>query len=226
MVTNTSKSLQILSFGFKLKEKLTECWRQDMSSASIRMATIKDAEEINGIYESYIEKSAITFEYVPVPVEEFRERMRSVLQRLPYLVCEVDHKIVGYAYVSPFKARAAYAWDLEITVYLHVDYYRRNIGSALYQALLELSKQLGYRNIYALITDPNEKSKKLHESIGFKKVGFYPETGYKLGEWWGVNVMWKKIESEEKEPKPTKTVHSLSQETLHSILTNACKLIR
>ena len=197
-----------------------------MSSASIRMATIEDAEEINGIYESYIEKTSITFEYVPVPVEEFRERMKSVLQRLPYLVCEVDHKIVGYAYVTPFKARAAYAWDLEITVYLHEDYYRRNIGSALYQALLEISKQLGYRNIYALITDPNEKSKKLHESIGFTKVGFYPETGYKLGQWWGVNVMWKQIGTREKNPKPTNSVHSLSQASLDSIFADACQIIR
>lgn len=198
----------------------------EMSNAIIRMATIEDAEEINGIYETYIEKTAITFEYEPVAMEEFRERMRLVLHHLPYLVCEVDHKIVGYAYVAPFKARAAYGWDLEITVYLHEAYYRRNIGSALYTAIMEVVRQLGYINIYALITEPNEKSKKLHEAMGFTQVGLYPETGYKLGQWWGVNVMWKQIGATDKEPKLTKSVHSLSVETLHRIFLDACQMIR
>ena len=196
-----------------------------MRSVIIRMATIADAEQINEIYENYIKETAITFEYSSVPIEEFRERMRSVLHRLPYLVCEVDHRVVGYAYVAPFKARAAYGWDLEVTVYLHKEYQGRKIGRALYEALFEIAERLGYINLYALITEPNEKSRKLHEAMGFTKVGFYPETGYKFGRWWGVNVMWKQIGTTDKEPQETMSIHQLSEEMMQQIFMDACQMI-
>lgn len=197
-----------------------------MSRVRIRMAKLEDAKEMNAIYERYIMETAITFEYEPVPLEEFVARMQSVLSKLPYLVCEVDGVIAGYAYVAPFKSRAAFAWDLEITVYLHSDYYRRNIGSALYQALFEISKRLGYVNIYALITETNEKSKRMHESLGFEQVGRYPDTGYKLGQWWGLNVLCKQINSTENQPETTKKIHEMSAQELDSICEKAEAMIK
>ena len=77
---------------------------------TIRVATEADAEEILAIYAKYIEQTAITFEYVVPSIEEFRGRIRHTLERFPYLAAEKDGKIAGYAYVSPFKERAAYAW--------------------------------------------------------------------------------------------------------------------
>ena len=75
---------------------------------TIRVATEADAEEILAIYAKYIEQTAITFEYVVPSIEEFRGRIRHTLERFPYLAAEKDAKIAGYAYVSPFKERAAY----------------------------------------------------------------------------------------------------------------------
>lgn len=196
-----------------------------MSQTVIRMATIRDADEINAIYEPYIKNTAITFEYESVSSEEFKGRMESILQKLPYLVCEVDGEIAGYAYVAPFKERAAFAWDLEITVYLKESYQRRNIGTAMYQALFKIAKVLGYINIYAFITHPNEKSRKMHESLGFHQVGLYPETGYKFDRWWGLNVMCKRIGSVEEKPLRTKNIQSMSQTELDHIFHEASKMI-
>lgn len=197
-----------------------------MCDVMIRMATLEDAGAINKIYEKYIMETAVTFEYEPVPLEEFQGRMKRVLEKLPYLVCEIGEKIAGYAYVAPFKSRAAFAWDLEITVYLHEDYYRRNIGSALYHTLFEICKRLGYVNIYALITEPNENSKRMHETMGFKLVGMYPNTGYKLGQWWGLNVMCKQLTTTIGTPAPTRSIHDMSAKELEDILSHAQTQIR
>lgn len=192
-----------------------------MSKAQIRMARPEDSENINHIYETYILNTAITFEYEPVSSEEFRKRVTTILKKLPYLVCEINDKIVGYAYVAPFYSRAAFAWDLEITVYVHEDYYRKNIGKALYQALFYIAEELGYVNIYALITEPNENSKKMHKAMGFQQVGLYPETGYKFGKWWGLNVMCKQIGNTSKEPKTIRNIHELSEQVLSDIFEKA-----
>ena len=67
--------------------------------------------------QKYIEQTAITFEYVVPSIEEFRGRIRHTLERFPYLIAEKDGKIAGYAYVSPFKERAAYDWSVETSIY-------------------------------------------------------------------------------------------------------------
>ena len=101
----------------------------------IRVAALDDAEELLKIYAPYVRETAITFEYeVPSP-EEFRERIAHTLEKYPYLVAEHDGKIVGYAYVSPFKERAAYAWAVETSIYVRREGRRQGVGRALYAAL-------------------------------------------------------------------------------------------
>ena len=85
----------------------------DTNEIKIRPATEADAAEILNIYAPYITDTAITFEYDVPTLEEFTGRIRHTLEKYPYLVAEHDGKIVGYAYVSPFKERAAYAWAVE-----------------------------------------------------------------------------------------------------------------
>lgn len=194
-------------------------WKEiRMSDIRLRMATVQDAKEINQIYEKYILETPITFEYDPVPLDEFEERIRGILDKLPYLVCEIDGKIVGYAYVAPFKTRAAFGWDVEITVYLDENYHRRKIGKALYEALFAITKQLGYVNVYALITSANEVSVRMHESMGFEQVGFYPETGFKLGKWWGMYVLNKQIGDRTKKPYPVRRIQELDIVEIQRIL--------
>lgn len=85
-----------------------------MSDRRIRLATKEDIPAIKAIYNPYILNTAITFEYEPVSEEELGKRMEIVGQQFPWLVCEINHQVVGYAYCSKFKERAAFGWDTSL----------------------------------------------------------------------------------------------------------------
>jgi L-amino acid N-acyltransferase YncA len=93
---------------------------------------------------------------------------------------------LGYAYAGPHRARAAYQWSLDASVYVHAQYQRRGIGRALYTSLFKIVTLQGYYNVYAGITLPNPGSVGLHEALGFRPVGVYRAVGYKLGAWYDV----------------------------------------
>ena len=150
---------------------------------SITLATEADAKEILDIYAPYITNTVITFEYEVPTLEEFKHRISSTTTKYPYLVYRVGQKIVAYAYASSFKTRAAFAWDVETSIYVHPDYHHTGIAKRLYQALIELLKLQGYYHIYVYISYPNEPSTKFHEKLGFKSCAMYKKTGYKMGAW-------------------------------------------
>lgn len=154
-----------------------------MKSACIRIATPGDAPEILGIYAPIVRETAISFELEPPTLEEMRSRVESTLARFPWLVCEQQGRVAGYAYASAHRARAAYQWSADVSVYNHADYRGMGVGRALYTSLLEILAAQGYRNACAGIALPNPASVALHEAMGFKPVGVYPDIGYKLGAW-------------------------------------------
>jgi phosphinothricin acetyltransferase len=180
-----------------------------MSERKIRMATLEDAPAILAIYEPYILNTAITFEYDPVPVEVFEKRMETVLQQFAWLVCEEEGVILGYAYCSRFKERAAFDWDCECSVYIDEKAHRRGIATELYHKLFELVEQQGYYNIYALITYSHSSSVELHKKFGFTEVGIYQKTGYKMGQWWDLLVMEKRIHTFEDTPQKPRSIHKI-----------------
>ena len=164
----------------------------------IRLATESDAQQMLAIYAPIVRETTISFEEEVPSIAEFQERIRSVLEHLPWFVCDHDGEVAGYAYASPFKARPGYRWSCEVTVYVHPDYRRRNVGRALYTSLLRALAAQGYCVAVAVITLPNPGSIALHESMGFRRVGAYEGIGHKLGEWLDDGV-WQR----ELSPKPT-----------------------
>ncbi len=178
-------------------------------NAVIRMATLEDASAIYQIYEPYILNTVFTFEYDPVPLEEFLKRMETVLEHFPWLVYERDGVILGYAYCSRFKERAAFAWDCECSVYIDQKSHRQGIATALYEELFGLVKEQGYYMVYALITYQHNSSTELHKKFGFKQVAIYEKTGYKHGQWWDLLVMEKRLRGLEGVPVRTKSVKEL-----------------
>ena len=85
----------------------------------IRTAKLEDAEQLVEIYAPYVTDTAITFEYEVPTVDEFRNRITNTLKKYPYLVAEDEQgRIIGYAYASPFKGRAAYDWAIETSIYV------------------------------------------------------------------------------------------------------------
>ena len=183
-----------------------------------RFATEGDAEEILGIYKPYIENTTITFEYEVPAVEEFRERIRETLEKYPYIVCTYDGKIIGYAYAHRIWSRAAYQWDVELSVYTDGNYAGNGIGKKLYKILIEILKLQNVVNVYALITYPNENSEKMHNYFGFKKIAVFEKSGYKFGKWIGVTWFEKAISEYPKNPKPIKKVSEIDEVKLKQIL--------
>jgi len=190
---------------------------------SIRLASTHDSEEILKIYEPYITSTAITFETAVPSVNEFSQRIENISADYPYLVYLVNDKIVGYAYASKHKERDAYRYDVDVSVYILSEYHGSGVGQKLYTCLLEILKELGYYNAYAIITIPNEKSIKFHEKFGFKLVGMHYKTGYKLGKWYDVAWLEKFVNEHEEVPDRIKSISELSDESLKKILRNKIK---
>jgi L-amino acid N-acyltransferase YncA len=192
----------------------------------IRTATGSDAESILDIYAPYIENTSYTFETEVPTIESFQERITSYLQSWPWLVCEIGGVVAGYAYGSKHRERIAYQWSVECSVYIHDDFQRAGIGKALYRALIDLLKLQGFRNLYAVINLPNERSVAFHEKIGFEYFAVYKNVGYKLGKW--KNVGWWQLQLNDytMEPSPPIKFPQLNREVVGAILQSASQLIK
>ncbi|HUR32873.1 MAG TPA: arsinothricin resistance N-acetyltransferase ArsN1 family B [Vicinamibacterales bacterium] len=175
----------------------------------IRTAALADAARVAGIYHPYVADTPISFEVSPPAEAEMRERMRVVLERLPWLVHELDGEVAGYAYAAPHRTREAYQWSVDVAVYVHQDFHRRGIGRELYLTLFAKLIRQGYVNAYAGITLPNEKSVGLHESLGFTPVGVYRNVGYKQGAW--LDVGWWHLQLQ---PLPSVPAPPLAPDTV------------
>ena len=166
----------------------------------IREATINDAPRLLEIYGYYVKHTAISFEYEVPSVEEFQARIERTLVRYPYLVLEEEDFVLGYAYAGPFKARAAYDWSCELSIYLDKDCHGKGFGRRLYEALEERLKAQGIQNLYACIAFPDEEDEYLtinsvefHEHMGYRRVGVFRQCAYKFGRWYSMTWMEKMI---------------------------------
>ena len=152
----------------------------------IRLVTLDDAEAIAAIYAPFVLETPISFETRAPTPDVMRERIERYAASHPWLVYELDGLVVGYAYSSPHHERAAYDWSCEVSVYVERSMHRRGVGRALYTALLEALRRLGYYNALAGVTEPNDASIGLHEAVGFRRAGVNRNVGYKDGRWWDV----------------------------------------
>ena len=171
-------------------------------SLSVRPAVMADAAPLLAIYAPYVLNSAITFEYVVPSQEEFAARIQHTLKRYPYLVAENEGELLGYAYASAFKERAAYDWSVETSIYVRQDLHRGGIGKALYLALEEALKSQHIINVNACIAYPNPESIAFHEHLGYKTVAHFTQCGYKHGQWYDMVWMEKMLADHPANPKP------------------------
>ena len=149
----------------------------------IRLITLNDAAATLEIYRPYVENTIISFEYEAPGLEEWKNRITTISAEYPWLVCEHENQIVGYAYGCKHRYRTAYSWAAESSIYLSEKFHHKGIARLLYETLFEIMKLQGYVNVYAGITMPNAKSEKFHEAMGFCDVGYFKNIGYKFGAW-------------------------------------------
>lgn len=192
---------------------------------TIRLVQETDAAEILAIYEFYIKETAITFECETPSLDEFRNRIKEISSEYPYIVCLSDKKIIGYAYAHRQMERAAYQWNAELSVYIDKNCLRCGVGKALYNTLIEILQMQNVRNVYGGITSPNENSEKLHEHLGFKKLGVYHNTGYKCGAWHDVAWFEKTIGNYDLDPKPFLSIREIDKKTIMEILNRHNELL-
>jgi phosphinothricin acetyltransferase len=175
----------------------------------IRLAREADAGAIAAIYAPFVERTAVSFETKPPDGTEMARRIGDTTARYPWLVCELDGHVAGYAYATQHRVRAAYRWSVDTAVYIDAVQRRRGIGRGLYASLSEILKAQGFFNAYAGITLPNDASVGLHQAVGFTIVGVYKRVGFKFGEWhdvgWWHLIVQAHIASPD-EPLPLLTI--------------------
>ena len=149
----------------------------------IRPALETDASALLAIYRPYVESTVISFELEVPSLEEYTARVRKYITGWAGVVAEAEGQVLGYAYGSLHRERAAYKWSVETTVYVAANAQRRGIGRHLYSTLLPMLRDAGYCNAYAGVALPNPASVALHQAVGFKPIGTFPRVGYKFGQW-------------------------------------------
>ncbi|MDQ6818616.1 MAG: N-acetyltransferase family protein [Actinomycetota bacterium] len=160
-----------------------------------------DAAAFAAIYLPYVTETVISLEEHPPDEREFAGRIKRITLTHPWLVAVDDENVIGFAYASAHRERAAYRWAADVTVYIDQRHRRLGVGRALYTKLLELVRLQGFHVACAGITLPNESSVGFHEALGFTTVGVYRRIGWKMGAWWDVG-WWQRDLVEPTEGKP------------------------
>lgn len=145
-----------------------------------------DTAALLAIYAPIVLETAISFEWEPPSLEQFRERLTQIAQVGTCWVAVDAGEAVGYAYGNRFRDRRGYDWTVETTVYVHARARGQGLASALMRRVLSESQSQGRRLAVATIALPNAPSQALHRSLGFSAAGQLKGAGYKFGKPWDI----------------------------------------
>ena len=161
----------------------------------IRPAQPRDLAVITAIYDDAVRHGTASFELDPPDQAEMARRYESLRAGgYPYLVAEFEGDIVGYAYAGPYRARPAYRWSVEDSIYVAPQAQRRGIGRALLARLVAEAEAGGFRQMLAVIGDSaNTGSVELHRAAGFRLVGTFENVGFKFGRWLDTVLMQREL---------------------------------
>jgi phosphinothricin acetyltransferase len=164
-----------------------------VSDISVRPVADGDAEDIRAIYNPEVLESTVTFDLVPRTLDEqlVWQHERSGAHAVLVAVDDATGELLGYASLSAYKARAAYATTVEDSVYIRRDQQGRGVGKLLLAELLALATAHGFHAVMARIVGGHDASIALHARLGFEIVGTEREVGRKFGRWLDVVVMQK-----------------------------------
>jgi L-amino acid N-acyltransferase YncA len=116
--------------------------------------------------------------------DDIKRRRKSMHRRkMPHIVAEENGVVLGYAYAVPFRKRPAYRYTVKHSIYIHQDHLRRGLGRRLMEALVDACAAAGFRQMIGYIDAANAPSLAIHETFGFRRVGFLPQVGFKFGHW-------------------------------------------
>ena len=155
-----------------------------MAEFMIRDAVGKDAEAVASIYSHHVLHGTASYDTEPPPVDAILAKIRWVSDSgWPFVVAERNGEVLGYAYATQFRDRAAYRWTAEDSIYVRADCVAQGIGKALLTELLARSESSGFRQMIAVIGGAAEASVRLHAACGFRESGRVHGAGWKHGRW-------------------------------------------
>lgn len=161
----------------------------------VREATGADLTAITAIYAPYVLHGVASFEETPPTVEDMAARRVAVLKAgLPYLVAEIEGRVVGYAYATLYRPRPAYRFTAESSVYVAEGLTGQGVGKRLMQTLIAICERGPWRQLLAVIGNSgNAASLALHASVGFRVVGTFKDVGYKHAQWLDTVLMQRTL---------------------------------
>ena len=170
----------------------------------MRPAVATDLAAVHSIYSHAVLHGLASFEEEPPSLDEIRRRHQDVTGRsLPWLVAELGGAVAGYGYCAPYRARSAYRYALEDSVYVRPDLHGKGVGRAILAELIARCEALGYRQIVAVIGDSaNAASIKLHAAAGFLRVGTLRSVGFKFNRWVDSVLMQRPLGTGDGTPPP------------------------
>ena len=166
-----------------------------MTEIAVRPATPADIPAVTRIYAHAVLHGTATFELDPPDEAEMTRRMQALLDgSFPYIVAENGGALAGYAYAGPYRARPAYRFTVEDSIYVDPGTHRRGLGRALLARLIDESERRGYRQMIAVIGDSaNAPSIEVHRALGFRMVGNFENVGFKFGRWLDSVLMQREL---------------------------------
>ena len=167
-----------------------------MNNIKIRKIKIQDFEQGLKIYNHYIENSFSNFEEKKFTLQKFKKLVfDNFSKKIPFLVAEIDKKIVGIAYLTEFRSKSGYKYAFENTIYIHSNFIGQGVGNKLLKSLLSISKKNRMiKTIIAVICGyKNSSSISIHKKYGFKKIGTLKKVGFKKNKWLDAVYMQKII---------------------------------
>lgn len=158
---------------------------------AIRKAILNDLDRITEIYNEFILKTVATFDTEIKTYEEQKKWFQDHGPKNPILVAEQNELVIGWAALSKYSSRCAYSDTAEISLYVREENQGKGIGKKLMESIIKKGEKAGLHAVIARITDGNEKSIHLHESVGFEHIGIMKEVGHKFGKRLDVYLMQK-----------------------------------
>lgn len=163
---------------------------------TIREAVPTDLPSVREIYNHYVRNSSVTFDEKTMSLADLRKKFaKTTEKRMPFLVAENPAgQVLGFAYVYPWKEKAAYRFTVENSIYLGPAATGKGLGKALLGELIARSKAAGLKEMLAVIADKNaDASIEMHKKFGFKEIGHMGKVGFKFDRWLGTVLMQKSL---------------------------------
>jgi L-amino acid N-acyltransferase YncA len=168
----------------------------------VRLATPDDGPACAAIYAPYVTDTSISFELVPPDGAGMGARITRTIVRTPWVAVEVDGVVRAYAYATRHRERPAYDWTVETAVYVDRECTGMGLGRIAMRAVLAILQLQGAHLVVAGITLPNEGSVRLHQALGFQRIGGFEAIGWKHGQWHGVDWFALELGPRNGEPAP------------------------